>query len=164
MTGSPSKIILHFSACLLQSRCASRGFWGPRFLLFASIPASFALATRLQYRDNSFIANLFVLLVLALSVWVGINGAVFDQQNLNICTTHYYSLEFLCHYVPEFSVLWRPFVVGEQLNVNGILYIVYSGVAFVYLSMPLFGSLLKETITRAGDSAECILISSRGIS
>jgi len=25
MTGSPSKIILHFSACLLQSRCASRG-------------------------------------------------------------------------------------------------------------------------------------------
>ena len=126
-------------------------FWGPRFLLFASIPASFALATRLQYRDNSFIANLFILLVLALSVWVGINGAVFDQQNLNICTTHYYSLEFLCHYVPEFSVLWRPFVVGEQLNVNGILYIVYSAVAFVYLSMPLFGSLLKETITRAGD-------------
>ena len=25
MTSSPSKIILHFSACLLQSRCASRG-------------------------------------------------------------------------------------------------------------------------------------------
>src|SRR2546426_4938386 len=25
MTGSPSKIILYFSACLLQSRCASRG-------------------------------------------------------------------------------------------------------------------------------------------
>jgi hypothetical protein len=126
-------------------------FWGPRFFLFASIPASFALATRLQYRDNSLIANLFVLLVLALSVWVGIDGAVFDQQTLGICTAHYYSLEFLCHYVPEFSVLWRPFVVAEPLNVNGIVYIVYSAVAFVYLSMPLFGSILQETITKAGN-------------
>jgi len=126
-------------------------FWGPRFFLFASIPASFALATRLQYRDNSLIANLFVLLVLALSVWVGIDGAVFDQQTLDICTAHNYSLEFLCHYVPEFSVLWRPFVVAEPLNVNGILYIVYSAVAFVYLSMPLFGSVLQETITKAGN-------------
>ena len=126
-------------------------FWGPRFFLFASIPASFALATRLQYRDNSLIANLFVLLVLALSVWVGIDGAVFDQQTLGICTAHNYSLEFLCHYVPEFSVLWRPFVVGEPLNVNGIVYIVYSAVVFVYLSMPLFGSILQETITKAGN-------------
>ena len=132
-------------------------FWGPRFFLFASIPASFALATRLQYRDNSLIANLFVLLVLALSVWVGIDGAVFGQQTLDICWAHYYALEFLCHYVPEFSVLWRPFVVAEPLNTNGIVYIVYSAAAFLYLSMPLFGSILQETITKLDDFGKVYL-------
>jgi len=123
-------------------------FWGPRFLLFASIPASFALAVRLQYRDSSLKANLLTLLVLALSVWVGIDGAVFYQKNLNICMAQNFSYEFLCHYVPEFSVLWRPFVVTAQLDMKEIAYVVYSVIVFVYLSFPLFASIVKQTIVK----------------
>ena len=123
-------------------------FWGPRFLLFASIPASFALAVRLQYRDSSLKANLLTLLVLALSVWVGIDGAVFYQKNLSICMAQNFSYEFLCHYVPEFSVLWRPFVVTAQLDMKEIAYVVYSVIVFVYLSFPLFASIVKQTIVK----------------
>ncbi len=132
-------------------------FWGPRFFLFASIPASFALAVRLQYRDNSLISSLLTLLVLALSIWVGINGAVFDQQGLNICTTHYYSFEFLCHYTPEFSVLWHPFLVVTRLSINEVVYIIYSAIVFAYLSMPLFGMIAKQVIAKAGASGRVYL-------
>jgi hypothetical protein len=123
-------------------------FWGPRFLLFASIPASFALAVCLQYRDNSLKANLLTLLILALSVWVGIDGAVFSQKNLSECLTRNFSYEFLCHYVPEFSVLWRPFVVTAQLDMKEIAYVVYSVIVFVYLSFPLFAAIVKQMIVK----------------
>jgi hypothetical protein len=53
------------------------------------------------------------MLVLALSVWVGINGAVFGQQSMDVCWANDYALEFMCWYVPEFSALWRPFVTQD---------------------------------------------------
>ncbi|HEX6482694.1 MAG TPA: hypothetical protein VF043_27950 [Ktedonobacteraceae bacterium] len=125
-------------------------FWGPRFFLFASIPASFALATRLQYRDTSLLINLFTLLVLLLSFWVGINGAVFGQSNLGICTANHYALEILCLYTPEFSVLWHPFVVTSPLDYHRILYIIYSAIVFIYLLIPLCGTILRQTIEKIG--------------
>jgi hypothetical protein len=57
-------------------------FWGPRFLLFASIPAAFALAVWLSARDATWVARIITLLLLAFSVWVGVNGAVYDQAPL----------------------------------------------------------------------------------
>ncbi len=125
-------------------------FWGPRFFLFASIPASFALATRLQYRDTSVVVNLFTLLVLLLSFWVGIDGAVFGQKTLGICMANHYALEVLCFYTPEFSVLWHPFVVTAPLDKREILLIVYSVIIFIYLAIPLCGEILKQTIEKVG--------------
>ena len=55
-------------------------FWGPRFLLFASFPASFALAVWQSARGTSWIARAITLLLLAFSVWVGINGAVCTRR------------------------------------------------------------------------------------
>src|SRR5947209_7189724 len=61
-------------------------FWGPRFFLFASIPASFALAVRLHYRNTTLGINLLTAIVFILSVWVGINGAIYDSRMLEgIC-------------------------------------------------------------------------------
>ncbi|MGH2479936.1 MAG: hypothetical protein ACRDHW_09805, partial [Ktedonobacteraceae bacterium] len=91
--------------------------WGPRFFLFASIPASFALAVRLRYQSRSIFANLLTLLFLGYSLWVGIDGAIFDQSDLaNTCTVHNYAQEYLCHYNPLYSALWRPFEVHSSLT------------------------------------------------
>lgn len=123
--------------------------WGPRFFLFASIPASLALAVRLHRLDGSLPANLLTAAALALSFWVGIDGATFGKQGLEICTNNHYALEFICHYVPEFSVLWRPFVVPEQVGWRQLLYIAYSSAAFVYLALPLLRAIASQSITQA---------------
>src|SRR5260370_40624044 len=74
-------------------------FWGPRFFLFASLPASFGLAVRLPRPDTRLLVNVLTIGVLALSGLVGIDGALFDQYPLGkICLVHKYSQEYLGHY------------------------------------------------------------------
>lgn len=126
-------------------------FWGPRFFLLASIPASFAIAVRLRHRDGSLAANLLTLAALALSIWVGINGVVFDNATLDgVCKANDFAQEYVCHFIPEFSPLWRPFVVRETLSVANWLYIGLSATVFAYLAMPLawrIGEQIRELFT-----------------
>ena len=87
-------------------------FWGPRFFLILCLPASLALAVATLSPPTK--TRLWLaMLVLTLSVWVGINGAVFGQQSMDVCWSNDYALEFMCWYVPEFSALWRPFVTQD---------------------------------------------------
>lgn len=86
-------------------------FWGPRFFLIASVPACIALATRLEKPEEETLRLRIVLGgALLLSFWVGANGLVFDQTGLDLCWKNDYANEALCHFVPEMSVLWHPFV------------------------------------------------------
>ena len=119
-------------------------FWGPRFFLFASFPAALALAVRLHARNAGLGANLLTLAALILSFWVGVNGVVFEQRGLSICTAHDYAQEFLCHYTPQFSVLWRPFVVFEPLSPSAILYSATSIGIFLYLALPLMATIARQ--------------------
>jgi hypothetical protein len=128
-------------------------FWGPRFFLFASIPAALVLAARLHARDAGLGANLLTLAALVLSFWVGVNGVVFDQGALAACTANNYALEFLCQYTPEFSVLWRPFVVFEPLSGGAILYCATSAAIFLYLALPLFMRTVRQIGVRMRPAA-----------
>lgn len=120
--------------------------WGPRFFLFAALPASLALAVRLHTPDDSLLPNIATAAALVLSFWVGINGVVFNTQTLGICLQNQTALGFLCHYVPEFSVLWRPFVVPEQIPLDRWPYIAYSIVTLIYLGLPLFRLIVGQAI------------------
>jgi len=123
-------------------------FWGPRFFLFASIPASFALAVRLHHTRTELRFNLLTLIVFCLSVWVGINGAIFDQDTLaKVCVANHFAQIYLCQYVPAFSVLWRPFMVHESLNRTQIFYIAYSVIVAIYLAAPI----LKVTVQQIAE-------------
>lgn len=115
--------------------------WGPRFLLFASIPAAFAVAVSLGRPAASWGKNVVLLAVLALSFWVGMSGAVYGLTGLEDCRAADY--EFLCWYVPEFSVLWRPFVVGPALEGKQAILLGYGVVVFAYLALPMVGSLAR---------------------
>ncbi|HEV8193851.1 MAG TPA: hypothetical protein VGP82_20565, partial [Ktedonobacterales bacterium] len=120
-------------------------FWGPRFFLFASLPASFVLAARLHARGIPLVGNLLTLGALALSFWVGVDGAIFGQNTLSeVCFANNYSQEFLCHFTLEFSALWRPFVAYEPLNTADVIYVAYSAIVFVYLVLPLLGRILEQ--------------------
>jgi hypothetical protein len=137
-------------------------FWGPRFLLFASIPASFALAVGLHRRGSTLLANLLIFLVLCLSCWVGVNGAIFGEGALEACTINNYAQINLCYYNPEYSALWRPFVVlaqskwnvhafmaVEQLGARTGLYALYSLIVFVYLAAPMVETLVRQAAVKA---------------
>ncbi len=125
--------------------------WGPRFLLFASIPASLALAVSLSRIGTSVGKNLLLLLILALSVWVGANGAVYGLDHLEDCRAADY--EFLCWYVPEFSVLWRPFVVSDLPDGRGAVLLGYGLLVFAYLASPIVRTLgggLRKSFSELG--------------
>lgn len=85
-------------------------FWGPRFFLFAGIPASLALATR-SSPDSQAKAPIQAIVAVAIlvSFWVGVSGMLFQQHGLELCRQNAFALESLCHFVPEMSPLWHPF-------------------------------------------------------
>ena len=119
-------------------------FWGPRFFLFASIPASLALALRIAARDRARAASLAVTLaVLTLSSWVAIDGVMFELSGLAACRDLAY--EWLCLYVPEYSPLWRPFVEPTRPSMNAAIVGLYFFVVYVRLATPLVAEMLNRS-------------------
>ena len=111
--------------------------WGPRFLVFASLPASLLLAAQVRRPPRRLLALTVVVAALVLSVWVGIDGQVFGRFAQDPCSANHYSLESLCWYVPEFSVLWTPFVFGAHVPWWGSVLIAYAVGVSAYVALPL---------------------------
>lgn len=121
-------------------------YWGPRFFLFASLPAALAVAARLHtQRHASLLSNTATLAVLGLSVWVAASGAVFGNESLpETCTDNDYALEALCWYVPEFSPLFRPFVVRMPLSTAQLVTLGYAALLFIHLSASLWAKVASD--------------------
>ncbi len=108
-------------------------FWGPRFFLFASIPAALALTSWLVGPRRSFAIELVGVVTLMWSTWVGVNGLVFGFETPEVCTANHYALEFLCWYTPEYSALFRPFIVPRSLGRDESILLGLFAVVGVYL-------------------------------
>ena len=78
-----------------------------------------------------------VLAALLLSVWVGIDGQTFGRFAQSTCTANHYYLESFCWYVPEFSVLWTPFVFRAQLSIADFIVVGYAVGVTAYVAYPL---------------------------
>jgi hypothetical protein len=87
--------------------------WGPRFFLFLSLLSSIFLAVWLSFREWNK-AAITKIAILVFSLYIAANGYLYGISNLDVCWAENYRYEYLTWYVPEFSVLWRPFVVGFQ--------------------------------------------------
>lgn len=118
-------------------------FWGPRYVMFASVPASLALALNLGARTSRVRAAV-TLAMLTMSVWVSTDGVLFRQQELTKCTDDKYALEHLCWFVPEFSVWIRPFIVHRPLVVIDFLFLTLFAVVYVVLAAPLVAYLVQS--------------------
>ena len=124
-------------------------FWGPRFFLFASFTATWILARLIHSRPRSFWLTLVLVAMISLSMWVGMNGVVFRQNTLEICSQNSYALESLCWYVPEFSPLFRPFFAHATLHFNERLLVILFGVIWLYLVIPLGIELSRRSLQAA---------------
>ena len=119
--------------------------WGPRFLLIAAIPGSLALALALdQLRRASQGRRMLTLAVLALSIWVAVSAAAFDMKTLAIGQIENYRYEAFCWYLPEFSVLWHPFVSKDTNWASYYLPIIYGVAVLLALGLPGIVLLVRQ--------------------
>jgi len=116
-------------------------FWGPRFFLFASIPASLSLAYLLTIPQTPVKLKITSAVILVWSFWVGINGIIFGLKNLDICTGNNYAYEHLCWHVPEFSVLLRPFISPSKLMITDYSFIIL----FIIILLIILVNAFKKT-------------------
>ncbi|NUT34150.1 MAG: hypothetical protein HOV79_13875 [Hamadaea sp.] len=123
-------------------------YWGPRFFLIGILPASLALAANLGDRAAGLAKNLAVLGVTTLSCWVGLAAVVFPGFPRQ-CTADYFQQEYLCHFTPEFSALWRPFVTRPELDGGQLTVVAYTVVLWVWLAAPLVARIAREIGGRA---------------
>lgn len=113
--------------------------WGPRFFVFAAVPASLFLAVRLEHRGESLGHDAVTLAVLFLSAWVSLAGATSDLVFLGgFCGQHNYAFESFCWYSPELSSLWWPFLRHPALTWERGLVATY--VVIVCLAQPVLES------------------------
>ncbi len=124
--------------------------WGPRFLLVACFPASFALAqhvSNLEYRH----AGLTLLTVSAIiwSVWVGINGTVIREVEYDVCTANGFNFEAICWYVPEFSPLIHPFIKPKTLATWDKVYVLLGASVAAVLILPMLASRIRHFAVHA---------------
>jgi hypothetical protein len=111
--------------------------WGPRFFPFAAVPASLLVGVGIRRAGASIVADLAVLCVLAVSVWVGVVGATADYSANLFCAHNGYALESLCWYVPEYSSLWWPVLHPPAVTLGVAIVTAWCAAVFVYLALPL---------------------------
>jgi hypothetical protein len=128
-------------------------FWGPRFFLFASLPASLALAYHLERPPESLAGKVGVLVALALSGWVAASGAVFDLRGLEWGAEHNYASECLIWHIPEFSVLWHPLIEPPSLSVTDGIALEYFALAQVVLALPIAVSVARAVLSSMARAA-----------
>ena len=109
--------------------------WGPRFLLVACVPASFALARHITDAERKHLAvTALVVVSIVWSAWVGINGTVIREVETEPCMSNNFNLEAICFYIPEFSPLIHPLIKPKALMPwDRVEVLLGSGVAVVLL-------------------------------
>jgi hypothetical protein len=111
--------------------------WGPRFLTFASVPAALLLAAQVRRPARTLLALTVVLAALVFSAWVGIDGQTFGRFRQDVCSANNYYLESYCWYLPEFSVLYTPFVFHAHVTLRDAILIAYAAGVTIYVAYPL---------------------------
>jgi hypothetical protein len=115
--------------------------WGPRFFVFAALPASMLIAARIE-RVVTWPSDLYVLLVLALTCWVAYAGATADFTRTELCTRNHYALESMCWFEPTHSGLWWAVLHPPPLTWQRAVLAAWCAATFVTLALPLVRSRL----------------------
>src|SRR5262245_18819045 len=112
-------------------------YFGPRFLLMGSLPASLLLAWHAHRTDLSFRANLLTLVGLCFSCYVGANGAAFLFRGLRGEPAMAAADGAPCLYAPEMSALVYPFIRPSMPTPGQWPYLGLIAVALAMLALPV---------------------------
>jgi hypothetical protein len=107
-------------------------FWGPRFHVFAALPASYLVAAHVRREGQAAWVNLAALAGLAAMIWVGIDGVAFGIEGMYPGRCNDVD-GALCIYAPEFSPLFHPWVQWSSPHPSGWIFLAYGASVFVWL-------------------------------
>ncbi|MGZ3704241.1 MAG: hypothetical protein ACXVC4_20795, partial [Bdellovibrionota bacterium] len=99
-------------------------FWGPRYFLFSSVLAAYLLAAHRRESAGPVWRTTWIAAT-TLSCWVGCQSVLFGTDFLEDCFRQGHELEFICYYVPEYSVLWRTFIVSPPITGRRVAFLVF---------------------------------------
>ena len=117
--------------------------WGPRYFVLAAVPASLFLAVRLRLGEATVWGALATLVVLALSAWVSVTGALENSWHAGVCSQNYFQNEYVCWYVPDFSSLWWPVTHHPPLTAANVCLTAFCFAVFAYLALPLLREIAR---------------------
>jgi len=123
--------------------------WGPRFLLFACMPASLALAQHVTYtRHRHVVVTLLTAFAVIWSTWVGVNGTVIREIETEPCMSNDFNFEAICLFVPEFTPLIHPLIKPKPMSPwdRRAMYLA-TGVVIVLL-VPMLSNRLRNFAVR----------------
>jgi hypothetical protein len=124
-------------------------FWGPRFFLLATVPASLAVAVRLHHRSARVRDAALNLGLVALCGWVAISGAAFGMSGLPQCD-EVNRRAYQCDFVVTLSPLWHPFVgSGARAEPGSLPFVVVVLLAVARLGAPSVVTLARAARQRA---------------
>ena len=124
-------------------------FWGPRFLLIACMPASFALARHISSSERKHVGiTLLIVAAIIWSVWVGVNGTVIREGYADVCTANRVNYESVCWYIPEFSTLIHPLIVPRTLALWDKIYVLFGVVVASVLTVPFLARQVRDFAIR----------------
>jgi hypothetical protein len=114
-------------------------YWGPRFFLFAMFPAALALAIWLTFDGpRPAWTDAVLLVVLAGSIWVGMNATLFELLwPANCYIDHTY-----CRFAIEDSRLWYPLHAWPGLPAGKWVQAAYFIAAYAWLAAPVVRRLV----------------------
>ena len=120
-------------------------YFGPRFLLMGSLPASLLLAWHALRTDLSFRANVLTLIGLCFSCYVGANGAAFLFRGLLGEPAMAAADGAPCLYAPEMSALVYPFIRPSMPTPPQWAYLGLIAVAMAVLALPVAVRASRQT-------------------
>jgi hypothetical protein len=125
-------------------------FWGPRFLLMAGMPASFALAMHLSRKGRRPVAGcVFLVCAVVWSLWVGANATIIHEGYPEACTAQDCRYEPLCWFVPEFSPLIHPLMRFPEYHGWDLFYLCFSAIVALVLIVPVLAKEVRELVLQA---------------
>jgi hypothetical protein len=117
--------------------------WGPRFFLIAIFPGSLALAAWLAEPDPPVARNLVVLVILALSLWIGADSMMFQDLLSPRC---YGDMEY-CRFDITDSQLWYPLLARPaHLGHRALVQLLYHAAVLGWLALPRVVRLSRDLI------------------
>jgi hypothetical protein len=125
--------------------------WGPRFFVFAAVPASVLVALRQSQGARSGAADAIALAALLASGWVAVAGVLQDPSEFTVCARDSFASESLCWYTPEFTPLFRPISQIDPTPATALV-AAYCVLVTAYLSSSLVAAPFRAATAWLADT------------